>query len=204
MSKEISDPKEQIEEPVVQTKEENVVAYETYSKVLGETKKVRAANRELQEKLEALEKEKEEKLKAEMEQNNQYKELAEMQAKENEQLKQALVAKDEKIDTSYRLQAFKEALPGRITNPKYYSFVDLKSIILEENGVANKESVKVVVDKFMSEHSNLVKVEDVDPPSVAPNNTSVQKLTEEEWAALPLAEKRKRFAEYREAMKSQK
>ena len=186
-----------IEEPVVKT--EDKVAYETYSKVLGEKKKASAKNKELADRITSLELEKEESHKAELEDNNKYKELNEILAKENEDLKDSITSRDAKIIDSYKLQAFKDALPGKISNQQYLSFVNLNDIIIDEGNIVNPESVKVAVDKFMNVHSSLIQIDEQDLPSHTPGSTRTEGITSEEYKKLPLAEKKKRYQEYRDA-----
>lgn len=191
------------EKPVVKNEQtENKVAYETYSKVLGEKKKAAAKAKELEDKVAALELEKEESHKAELEDNNKYKELNVILSDEVENLKESITSRDEKIIDSYKLQAFKDALPGKISNQQYLSFVNLKEIIIDEGTTVNPESVKVAVDKFMGVHSSLVQIEETELPNGAPRNTRTDGLTEAEFKKLPLKEQRARLQEYRQACKA--
>lgn len=199
MTDEIEDSVLEDGKPVVKEQNDDKVAYETYSKVLGEKKREAKKNTELSKKVAALELEKEEAVKAELEHNSKYKELNEILAKENDDLKDSISSRDAKISDSFKLQAFKDALPGKISNQQYLSFVNLEEIIIDEGNIVNPESVKVAVDKFMNVHSSLVQTEEIDLPSHTPGNTRTEGLTEAEWKKLPLTEQKKRYQEYRAA-----
>ena len=194
--------KDEVVEPVVPEQNDDKVAYETYSKVLGEKKKTALENKTLKEQLDALELEEENSIKAELEKNDQYKELNEILAEEVKDLKETITSSDIKILNSYKLQAFKDALPGKISNQQYLSFVNLKDIIIDEGDKVNPESVKVAVDKFMIDHASLIKIDETELPSYTPGNTRTEGITAEEFKKLPLAEKNKRHGEFRAAEKA--
>lgn len=183
-------------------KNDDKVAYETYSRVLGEKKKTATENKSLKERIANMELEQEESHKAKLNEDNKYKELNEILAKENEDLKEGMSSQQKKIIDSYKLQAFKESLPGKILNDQYLSFINLKDIIIEDGNKVNNESVKVAVDKFMNEHSSLIKMNEQELPNDAPRNIKNTGITADEYKKLPLVEQKKRYQEFRSAEKA--
>ena len=194
-----------INEPSGNIEQDKTVTYSTYKKVLSQEKNLRArleeANAVIAEK-EAKEKAEEEKRLSEQ---GEYKKLLELERKKREELEGKTKDYERSILDAHKLNAFKEKLGGRVANPAYYDFVDLDNIVINpETGEIDSASVQAVVDKFVVEHSPLIKQSRPTLPNQAPRDNNLGTLSYEQWKSLPLKERQKRMAEVMEADKELK
>lgn len=133
---------------VVLEKKETV-AYETFAKLLNETKKTKELNKELlEEKRIASEK----KL---LDEKN-YKELyesSEKRAKENEDRANKV---SEELNNGLKINRFEKVLGGKI-DPVYYGHIPFEKMIIDaETGAINEDSIKLAASDFAKKHPKLI------------------------------------------------
>ena len=178
------------------SEDKQTVAYSTYRKVLSQEKNLRARLEEANSKLaeqKAKEQAEEEKRLSEQ---GEYKKLLDLERKKREELEGKNAEYHRSILDAHKLNAFKEKLNGRVANPAYYDFVDLDNIVINpDTGDIDEVSVQSVVDKFVMEHSPLIKSDRPRLPNDAPKDSHNSTLDFEAWKKLPLADKKKRMAE---------
>jgi hypothetical protein len=126
------------------------VAYETYQKVLAEAKNAK-------EKLRLLESEKQAETENKLKENNEWKTLAEVKAKEASEFR----AKYEEINVSIvdamKVNAFQKHLGGKIKDEAYFQFIEKEKIAYNpETGRVDEESAKSAVAEFVKKHPSLV------------------------------------------------
>jgi len=180
-------------------KENNSVAYDTYSRTLSEAKKEKSKRRELEQELNAMKAREEAEKKAKLEEEGKHKELNAELRKEVDTEKEKNINMQNRINNSFKIQAFKDALPSKLGNEDFLSFVKLDKIEIDESNIINAESVKVEVDRFMSQYPQLIQNDGDELPSDGPRDLNSNLITTEEWKALPLKEQRARMQEYRKA-----
>lgn len=134
----------------VQSEIKDVVKYETYSRVLGEAKKLKEKVREYEA---ALQQSQEAKLK----EQNDWKTLAEQYKSKLDQTAKTLEEQDRAIVNGLKLQEFEKRLNGKLKKRDYASFVDFEKIVLNpETRSIDADSVDTVISEFVKEHSALV------------------------------------------------
>jgi chromosome segregation ATPase len=125
------------------------------NELLNEKKKEQARNRQLEEELNSLKnmlrKQEEEKL----EQNQEYKTLWENTQKEKEEIQNKYFGLQENLVKEKKIKEFNKVLGKSLSKDRYYDFVDVNSIIIEEDGSVNKDSVKYVVNVFRENYPEL-------------------------------------------------
>lgn len=154
------------QEPVANEGKNDVVAYESYQKVLNEKKNVQAKMSEIEKQYNemlAAQKAQEE---AKLNEQGEYQKLVELkdqkikelESKMNEAFQEKSMVKKDLEDT-WKLQAFYQKLNGNVKRNEYLSFVDLDSIVIDpETRQVDETSVENVVSKFMENHGDLVQV----------------------------------------------
>ena len=139
-------------EPVVQKDDSQTgkVSFETYRKVLEEAKKFK-------ERTKNLEEEKAKNDEKALAEQQQWKVLAEQYKTQLEQTKSVLSEQEKSIVNGLKYQEFEKHLGGRLKNKDYASFIEFEKIAINpESRTVDEESVKVVVNDFLKNHSPLV------------------------------------------------
>jgi predicted RNase H-like nuclease (RuvC/YqgF family) len=182
----------------------DVVAYETYQKLLAQRKSDQAKLAEYNERLEKLseyekriEQQEEEKAKAE----GNWKALIESReakAKEFETKYQEAMTKvssfEQSLNDAKKIRAFEDAIGGKLIDRDYYNLIDLDSIALDpESGEIDKDSLKKTSESFVKKHKILVNFKKpyVDSREGNPSST----MTLEEWQLLAKKDPKKALAE---------
>ncbi len=133
-------------------KSNDVVKYETYSRVLSEAKKLKEKVREYEATLEQT---KEQKLK----EQNEWKALAENYKSKLDQTNSVLQEQERSIINGLKYQEFEKHLGGRLKKRDYASFVDFDKIVLNpETKSVDPESAKVAAAEFLKQYSELVEL----------------------------------------------
>lgn len=175
---------------------DKTVSYSAYKKSLTQEKNLRARVQEYEEKLRAIEEEKAKKEAEELAKQGEFKKLLELEKAKREELEASNNEYKKSILDAHKLNAFKEKLKGKVANPAYYDFVDIESIVMNpETGEIEETSVQNVVDRFVTEHSALIKTDRPRLPDNAPKDGGGSNLDYESWKKLPLIERKKRMAE---------
>ena len=174
------------------------VKYDTYRKLLSETKTVKAKNSELEAKLKAFEDEKSAAEEKRLSEQGEYKKLLEIERKKSSELEEKDKAREKQLLDGYKLNAVLEKLPGKIASNDYLSFVDLDSIAIDpDSGTVDESSVSQTVNKFLEQHSRLLITDKGSLPNDAPKGVS-KPLSVDEWRKLPLSERKKRMNEVKD------
>ena len=135
-----------------ETKANDVVKYETYSKVLSEAKKLKEKVKEYES---VLEQSKEQKLK----EQNEWKALAEQYKHKLDETSSVLQEQERSIINGLQYQVFEKHLGGRLKKKDYASFVDFDRIVLNpETKAVETDSAKVVAAEFLKQYSELVEL----------------------------------------------
>jgi hypothetical protein len=170
------------------------VSYDTYSKVLDEKK---AADRKLQalstelEQIQAWRKQKEDE---ELAASKKFEELAKKKDEE-------LAAERKRIADLTASQAKRDKKDAFVTlmgvqpEARWATLIEsqLDKISIDANGRPDEASVKTVVDAFRKDFPEAFGKGNVPPPPNGKAGEPGGNLTQEQWNALPLAEKRKRL-----------
>lgn len=142
--------------------EADKVAYETYSRVLSEAKK-------LKEKLKSYEdnaqKQSEEKLK----EQNEWKQLAEQYKGKLEETSKMLQEKDEAIANGIKYDAFKRNLGGDLKSDDFLDKIPFDKIVINpETKQIDEDSAKMAAAEFAKKYSFLVDYKQAKMPNAAP------------------------------------
>lgn len=183
---------------------DDVVKYETYQRVLSQHKKSKQRADELEAKLKELSefKQKAEKLEEQkLKEDGNWKQLLEQrEAKLNELNEQLSSLKEQNegyqrdIDDMIKINAFTNAIGGKLRKTDYYRFVDTSKIALNpETKTVDEESLKQYANEFTNSFKELISFDGPKLPQGAPNGSG--KLSFEEWKRLPLKEKKARQAD---------
>lgn len=131
-------------------KEKNTVAHETYVKVMDELKETQRKLKEIQDKSKITEEQK-------LKEQGDWKTLAESREKQVKELEEKNTSTEQAINDSIKLNAFQKFLGGKLKSDKYFDFVETSEIAFDPTTrKVDEASVKLVVAKFLKEHSSLV------------------------------------------------
>jgi len=129
---------------------------------------------------------------AELEQQQNYQELAKRMQEERDKALADSQASQEKVDSALKRAALKSEL-GKV-NDLYLVHADLSAIELNEDGLPSSESVKIVANKFREEHAALLpKVGGRNITDVSGANTSDASIEEVYEDALAKTNTQKEF-----------
>lgn len=174
--------------------EKDSVSFKSYSKVLSEVKKQKAANAEMQKQLNEIKAQKEADENVKLAEQNKYKELYEKSEKEKTESQKQFSDLSGKLNDTRKLQAFQEVLPGKLKSREYMVHVKKDAIKFDADGKVDMESVQTEVSRFVKEHGSLLESsEDLDP--VNPQNKRKSSLTYDSWRNLPPKERKARRQE---------
>lgn len=128
---------------------EKPVKYESYKKALAEKKS-------LQERFEKLQAEIEAKERKALEEQGQYKQLAEQYKGELEKTRQEQLAQKRMIEDSQKMSALLRAMPGEL-NEKYWGLVNLEKIAIDpETGRPDELSVQKYVKQLAESYPEII------------------------------------------------
>ena len=145
---------------------DDLVKYSTYKKVLNEKKTLQSKHAEAIAKLaehEAREKQKEEQ---QLIADKEFDKVLGERDKQIDELTGRLNQSTKALDDTIKLQHFISALGSSKIDPKYFGFIPLDDIQIEEDGNVNKENLMKVVNEFKAEHPRLL----VNPKGNLPNH----------------------------------
>lgn len=158
----------------------DVVKYETYSKVLSEAKKLKEKVKEYET---VLQQSQEQKLK----EQNEWKALAEQYKNKLDQTSHVLQEQEKSIVNGLKYHEFEKHLGGKLKDKDYATFVEFDRIILNpETKQVDEDSVKAVAADFVKKHASLVefqgsgKLPNQAATSFIPGNKSVEEMTTKE------------------------
>ena len=142
------------------------------NELLNEKKKEQQKARHLQEELDNFKLMFKQQEQEKLEEKQEYKTLWENTQKEKEDLKAQLTSVQHNLVKKEKIKQFNKLLGTSLNKDRYYDFVDLDSIIVEEEGSVNKDSVKYVVNMFRENYPELVPRQNF--PSVGAQSPSTQ------------------------------
>lgn len=158
----------------------DVVKYETYSRVLSEAKKLKEKVKEYET---VLQQSQEQKLK----EQNEWKALAEQYKAKLDQTSHVLQEQEKSIVNGLKYHEFEKHLGGKLKDKDYATFVDFDRIILNpETKQVDEDSVKAVASDFIKKHASLVefqgsgKLPNQAATSFAPGAKPVEEMTSKE------------------------
>jgi hypothetical protein len=144
--------------------ENQTVAYDTYRKTVDEVKS-------LKEKLKEIETKTQSEMEKKLQEQGEWKTLAESREAKVKELEAKLSGTFEEIHDSIKLNAFQKHLGGKLKSDKYFDFVDTSKIAINpDTKKVDEESVKTVVAEFLKEHTHLV---DFGKKSGMPRDTKI-------------------------------
>jgi predicted nuclease with TOPRIM domain len=169
------------------------VDYKSYSKVVGVNKKLQSQVKDIQQKLEAFEQKERELEEKRLSEQGEYKKLLELERKKRLEEEQKRTQYQKDLLDAHKLNAIKERLPGKITRPEYYSFIDTDKIAIDpETGIIDEASIIEAVNQFVETHGRLLERQGSPglPQNAAKDGTSINF---DQWKNLPLKEKKARM-----------
>ncbi len=144
-------------ENVNDVSDQGVVKYDTYKRVLGTLKNREAEMNELKSKLEAYEQQERSLREKELESKGQYEQILNTYKSKINEYENKLTTYEKNLMEGQKLNAFLDALPGRVKKQEYLSFVPTDEIALDPTtGMVDEHSVKVAVSKFVEHYSDLI------------------------------------------------
>ncbi|MEM5807978.1 MAG: hypothetical protein QW818_02495 [Candidatus Aenigmatarchaeota archaeon] len=182
-----------------QAPRQNVVSYDEHRRLLSQYKRAQERQRELEARLAEHESKTKQIEEEKLKEAGEWQKLIEMKHAQLAEMQQKLAEKEQReselkntLLNAIKVNAVKERLPGQLIRPEYINFVDVDKIAINpETSELDEESIKVVVDEFVRNHSALLKKDTIKLPNGSAQ--PVTKLSYEEWLKLPLKEKQKRM-----------
>lgn len=190
------------DETVTKPVSEDKVSYETHRKLLSEKKK-------LDDKIEALAKELEnQKLSRDAEEEKKLEEaknlkgLLELKQRREKELQDSL--EKTRQENTHLKKTFEESLKmdailSNTTAPikkKFWQLIETDKIVLDENGKPDLNSVKEVVKAFEEQYPEALDLgRSTQTPATSAGKPGKGTITVEEWARLPLKEKKERLSD---------
>jgi hypothetical protein len=170
---------------------EDVVAYETHRKLLGEKKRLEEQHAAAAQKIKEYESQAKLKEESELKQKEEWKKLLEIREKELAEAKQQVHVKDELISTSLKRRALLDAVNGSVPE-QYWGLMPLEEIALNpETGMPDESSVQAIARKFESTFADVVKPKGAKGlPNTAAGGPP-KKMTVSEWKQLPSSKEMK-------------
>ena len=180
----------------------NVVAHESFVKALDEKKRAQAKAADLQRQLDEIQNRAKLDEEEQLKKKGEFQKLLELKESKLQTLEQQMRSAEERavgaeraITDTWKLNHFYEKLPGKLKNRQYLTFVDLDDIVLNpETKEVDSDSLDKVVNSFMEEHGHLVEKQTKGrlPGDAAGGYNAI---SYEQWAKLPLKEKKEKYAE---------
>lgn len=177
------------------------VKYESFDKLVGQLKRQKEMNEQLNQKVQEFELEKRRIEESKLAEQGEYKKLLEMRTSEISQLSEQLESErrnselaNKTLIDAQKLQAVYEELPGRVRNPSYMQFIDLDQVAYDpETGRIDRESAKLAANYFAEEHSALI---DTSHIGRLPGNSAKPSVPlKDRYKDMPLSEMRKNVAD---------
>jgi hypothetical protein len=182
--------------------DKDTVAYETYRRVVGESKKAKSRAKELETELQAYKDAEKRKEEEDLEKRGEYDKVKASLQEELDKAKAENKALKQEHTDNRKLGAFLSSLDGTVAK-EYWPLINIDQIAVDpDTNEIDELSVKRLVDTFKSTHSRLI--DGVKGPRMtdsSPDRQSV--LTTEEWRKLPLKERKERMGEvYRQSLET--
>lgn len=160
------------------------VKYTTYKKVLSEKKALQSKHSEVIAKLaeyEARERQKEEQ---QLIADKEFDKVLIDRDRQIEELSSKLNESNKTLDDTIKLQHFISALGSSKIDSKYFGFIPLDKIQMDETGSVNKDELMAVVNEFKNEHPRLLVNQKNDLPNHHVNQSTTGTITYKSWKEL--------------------
>lgn len=181
------------QENVVVPPAEDKVGYDTYKRVLDQKKSVDAKNKSMLDELTALKAEKASAEEAKLIEDGEIQKLLDVEKKRTEELQSSIDSNVKKEIYRSKEEALKKEL-GSLRKDEYLKFANVESIVMEDDGSINLDSVKEVASQFKDSYSDLMQSSSSGLPNSAPKSGS-KGLTRAKWLTLPANEMASRMNE---------
>lgn len=146
---------EKTETPAPESKKD-VVAYDTYRKVLSEKKKRDEQLGELASRVEEFERREKEREEGELRQKEDFKKLLELRENELGEYRSKYEQLTEQTTNATKLTSILDNLPGKVSQ-KYWDKLPLDDVVIDQDsGRPDEVSVKKAIEKFVSEYPEIV------------------------------------------------
>jgi hypothetical protein len=180
---------------------EDVVAYDTYSRVLGKVKKtelkLQETNSKYQEtraKLDEYEAAREAKQIEEQKARGEFDKILADKDERIANLESNLNSNIKQTNDFVKTNAFLSTLEGKLET-KYFNHIPLDSIKIDESGEIDQESLSSAVSGFKESHPRLIIQRKADIPNTKTGSTGGS-LSKQDWKAIrDPAEQRRRYKE---------
>jgi len=190
----VSDDKKN-DDGVIEKKD--VVAYETYQRLLDQRKADQAKLKTFEEKEAELEKQRKELEESKLKDEGNWKALLEAReeklielANQKTEYENKVLMFEQQFQEAAKLQALQEAIGGKFKHKSYYNLVDTDKIIVNpESGEIDQDSVKKYADSFLKEHKELIAFSKPQVHDRAPGQSG--SMTYEEWLVLAKTDPKK-------------
>lgn len=180
---------------------QDMVSYDSYKKVLGQYKNSKQKIENLESQLQELSEFKDkfsEIEEAKLKEEGNWTKLLEQREEKIKSLNEQMQSLNEEnskykknLDDMIKLNAFTNAIDGKLKKQEYYNFIDTDRIVINpETGTIDEDSLSKYANEFTNSFKELISFNNSKLPNDAPGGS--QKLTYEEWRNLPLEEKKKR------------
>jgi hypothetical protein len=190
----VSDDKKN-DDGVIEKKD--VVAYETYQRLLDQRKADQAKLKTFEEKEAELERQRKELEESKLKDEGNWKALLEAReeklielANQKTEYENKVLMFEQQFQEAAKLQALQEAIGGKFKHKSYYNLVDTDKIIVNpESGEIDQDSVKKYADSFLKEHKELIAFSKPPVNDRAPGQSG--SMTYEEWLVLAKTDPKK-------------
>lgn len=194
VSNKVGDVHDKTENP--DPKQDDMVTYSTYKKLLNQHKTVQENMRTNEAELQKFKDVQADAERKKLEEDGKYKELLLAAEKERDDWKLKASDLDNRFAQGLKISAFEDKLPGKILKREYLSFVNFENIKLDDTGEIDQESINQAVNQFVNDHPSLYSPKNKTRlPNDAPSDTKGQGLNYDTWLKLPAHEKLKRIGE---------
>ena len=166
-------------------KEEDKVGYDTYKRVLDQKKSVDAKNKSMLDELTALKAEKASAEEAKLIEDGEIQKLLDVEKKRTQELQSSIDSNVAREIRRSKEEALRKEL-GPLRKEEYLQFANAESIVMEEDGSINLESVKAVASQFKEGYADLMQSSTIGLPNSAPKD-GAKGLTRAKWLKLSSA-----------------
>lgn len=178
-----------------QQSNQDTVKYDTYRKVLSEKKKRDEEVRALREQVEEFERSQKEAQEKELQDQNKWKEIADLRTKEYEQALQKLQEMKSSQQQAMKLDTFLSSLGTQLPK-QYWGLVDLDAIKLNpETNDVDEMSVTSAIETFRKSYPEILQSKSsASTPNSAPRGTAAATRGEQDFSKLPAHERNRILA----------
>lgn len=165
----------------------DTVKYESYRKVVGQNKRLSEDVTQMRERLQAMEDAEKARHEKQLQEQNQWQELAKIKEQEAAEARAEAQALKEQQLEARKLDAVLRAIPGKVDRD-YWSLFDLDKVLVNpDTGQIEDTTVRSLADDFLTKHRRVVDFPAsnarIDPTAPVPNR-STGTLSHDDWLAL--------------------